>query len=312
MAAKRRVAIDGARQFLVGRFGAGVTDVSAIDHGEWSSTFSFGLDGMARVIRFGTHPDDYERDRFAATLAGAALPVPRILEIGEALELSYAISEQAFGAYLDDLDGPEFEAALPGLFAAMDAMREVSLPTGRFGNLDGSGRATEPDWRTYLLRVAEPSERLPEWRARLESNAAATAAFEAALERLKKVAPMHVEPHLVHSDLLNFNVLVQGAQPSAFLDWGCALAGDFLYDVAWLAYCQTWYPAWNGVDIIAAAKAHFDKIELPVPEFERRMEACLMHIGLGNLQYTAFAERWADLEDAIKRVGEVLSGAVGA
>ncbi len=117
-----------------------------------------------------------------------------------------------------------------------------------------------------------------------------------------------MEPHLVHADLLNFNVLVRGIRPSAFLDWGCALAGDFLYDVAWLIYYQFWYPAWQRIDILAEARAHFARTALPVPEFERRLQACLLHIGLGDLRYTTFARRAEGVRDACYRVRDVLDG----
>lgn len=311
MAAAEKVALESAISFLRKRFGGGVRDVSAIGHGEWSSTFSFEVDGQPRIIRFGAHRDDYERDAFAASLSSPALPVPRILEIGEGLGRHFAVSERAFGTYLDGLDGVAFAAVLPALFEAMDAMRAVNLPSRGFGEIDGDGRASYPDWRSCLLAVDEPSARLPGWRERVSENPSASALFEEALVRLQGLATADVEPHLVHADLLNFNVLVEGVRPSAFMDWGCAMAGDFLYDVAWLIYCQFWYPAWDGIDILAAAKNHFARTSLNVPGLEPRLQACLLHIGLGNLRYVSFARRPGGIQDACRRVREVLDGAVG-
>jgi hygromycin-B 4-O-kinase len=64
--------------------------------------------------------------------------------------------------------------------------------------------------------------------------------FDAAVARLKDmVASCPEERHLIHSDLLHYNVLVAGDQISAVFDWGCALYGDLLYDVAWLTF---WAP----------------------------------------------------------------------
>ena len=306
-----RVTLEQAERFLFERFGGGVRDVAGIVHGEWSSTFSFEVRGKARVIRFGTHPDDYERDRFAARLSTPALPVPRILEIGSGPGRYYAVSERAFGVYLDDLDGPAFAAVLPRLFEALDAMRAVVLPTRGFGEIDGRGRAILPDWRSHLLAVEEPTDRLPGWRERVEADTEARTIFREAFSQLQSVATRDVEPNLVHADLLNFNVLVDGVRPSAILDWGCAIAGDFLYDLAWLIFCQFWYPAWDGVDILAAATDHFSRTGVDVTDMKIRLQACLLHIGLGSLRYTAFAERPDGVRDACGRLREVMDGLVG-
>lgn len=308
--ASKSISVEAAEHFLVERFGKGVRDVARIAHGEWSSAFSFELSGEPRIIRFGEHRDDYERDRYAATLSTPALPVPQILEIGWGQGRHYAVSERAFGVYLDDLDGPAFAAALPRLFEALDAMRAVVLPTRWFGDLDGRGSASKRDWRAHLFSVAEPSERLPGWRERVDADREACAIFDEAFTRLQSIAPHDVEPHLVHADLLNFNVLIDGDKPAAILDWGCAMAGDSLYDLAWLMFCQFWYPAWAGIDILTAARGHFERMQVEVDGMERRLQACLLHIGLGSLRYNGFAARPEGVRDACRRLREVMDGLV--
>ena len=52
---------------------------------------------------------------------------------------------------------------------------------------------------------------------------------------------MRQERHLIHSDLLNYNVLVADGRISAVIDWGCAMYGDFLYDLAWFEFWAPWY-----------------------------------------------------------------------
>ncbi len=306
-----KVSLEDATRFLTERFGTEVRGVAGIDHGEWSSTFSFEVGRDARVIRFGIHLDDYERDRFAASLSTSTLPVPRVIEIGSALGRYYAVSERVFGVYLDDLDGSAFAAVLPALLESLDAMRSVVLPAQGFGDIDGQGRAVVPDWRSHLLAVAAPSDRLPGWRDRLDADPEARAIFKDAFSELEAVAPREMQPNLVHADLLNFNVLIDRGKPSAFLDWGCAMAGDFLYDVAWLMFCQFWYPAWEGVDILAAANEHFSGTNVAVGDMDRRLRACLLHIGLGSLRYTAFAERPDGVRDACRRLREVMDGSFG-
>ena len=35
----------------------------------------------------------------------------------------------------------------------------------------------------------------------------------------------------------------------AVFDWGCSLAGDFLYEVAWFTFWAPWYPALDAIDL---------------------------------------------------------------
>ena len=69
--------------------------------------------------------------------------------------------------------------------------------------------------------------------------------FDAGYARLLGLVDARPEArHLVHSDLLNFNVLAEDDRVSAVFDWGAALYGDFLWDVAWLTFWQPWYVNW--------------------------------------------------------------------
>ena len=57
--------------------------------------------------------------------------------------------------------------------------------------------------------------------------------FEEAYEYLQALADcVPKERHLIHSDLLHYNVLVKADRITGVLDWGCGMYGDFLYDLA--------------------------------------------------------------------------------
>ena len=45
---------------------------------------------------------------------------------------------------------------------------------------------------------------------------------------------------------------VDGDAVTAIFDWGCAFAGDFLYDVATILFWTPWYSALNDVDLLTA------------------------------------------------------------
>ena len=289
-----------AATFLVARFGPDIRDVIPIGRGEWSRAFAFRYGDADRVARFGAFLEDFAKDRLAARYASRDLPIPNVIETGEVLGGYYAISERAFGDYIDELDGARMHATLPSLFAALDAARGVDLSTTTgYGLWDAEGTGAFPSWREALLGVGaeRPGARVHGWRERLAASPIGTGPFDEALGHLRALVPFCPEArHLIHSDLLHFNVLVAGDRITAVVDWGSALYGDFLYDLAWFAFWSPWYPAWHGIDFRREAEDHFATNGLDVPHVSERFRCCQIHIGLDNLKYNAFKGNWDAVE----------------
>ena len=301
-----------ATAFLRSRFGDDVRDVSFVGRGEWSVAYGFRRGDASFVVRFGAWDEDFRKDRLAARFAAPALPIPSVIDIGDAFGGYYAVSERAAGGYLDELDGAQMRAMLPALFAALDAARVADLcGTTGFGIWGADGNAPHATWRAALLDIGNDhaGDRIHGWRERLAASPTGSAPFEQALATLRELsAHCPQERYLVHSDLLNRNVLVADGRISAVIDWGCALYGDFLYDVAWFAFWQPWYPAWEGIDFPREAQAHYAATGLETPQFAQRLCACQIHIGLAGQAYQAFTRRWADLEATAQRTLEVAGG----
>ncbi|MFZ2360928.1 MAG: aminoglycoside phosphotransferase family protein [Anaerolineae bacterium] len=294
-----------AQAFLAARFAGDASDVAPLGAGEWSQAFAFRQAGRDYVIRFGLHGDDFARDRLAAAFASPALPIPAVLELGEAYDGTYAIAERVCGGYIDDVDEAQMRGLLTALLAALDAMRRTDLShsTG-FGGWDAAGNAPYASWRAALLDVAgdRPGDRTHGWRARLAASAVGSKPFDAAYRCLESLADGLPDLHcLIHSDLLHYNVLVDGERITGVLDWGCAMTGDFLYDLAWLCFWQPWYPAWQRIDFEQEARRHYAAIDLAVPGFEQRLLCCQLHIGLAGMAYQAYAGDWTNLDVTVRR-----------
>ncbi len=298
-----------AKAFLVARFGGEVGDVSPIGHGEWSRAFAFRRASDEYILRFSALDEDFRKDRIAAGYCSRDLPIPAVVEVGPTRGGYFAISERAFGEFLDDLDEDQMRRVLPALFAALNATRQVDLSmTTGYGSWSADGTGPHPSWRAALLAVADdrPGERTHGWRERLAGSPTGSAPFDEALARLDALVPDSAqERHLIHSDLLNYNVLVADGRISAVIDWGCAMYGDFLYDLAWFLFWAPWYPAWRGIDFKHEAARHYASIGLDLPQFEERLTCCQIHIGLAAQAYNAFKERWDALEETARRTLEI-------
>ena len=301
-----------AEAFLASHLMRDVGEVSPVGQGEWSQAFGFRLGSAEYIVRFSDLDEDFHKDRIAARYTSRALPIPTIVEIGEIGSGFFAISERAHGRFLDDLDEKEMRATLPALFSALDAARHVDLSgsTG-YGAWDADGNAPHASWREALLAVAkdQPGDRTDGWRERLTASDTGSAPFAEGLARLEALTRYCPEDrHLIHSDLLNCNVLVEDERISAIIDWGCAMYGDFLYDLAWFLFWSPWYTAWRGLDLKGAAERHYASIGLEVPHFEERLTCCQIHIGLAAQAYNAFKERWDALAETAQRTLAVAEG----
>jgi hygromycin-B 4-O-kinase len=304
---------DDARAFLrvhLGRHDVG--PVELIGEGWWSRAFGFRDRDRDRVIRFGRHVDDFLKDRRAAAFRAPALPVPEVFEVGAAFDGYFAISTRAYGTPLESNAARGWHTVLPALFAALDALRAIDVSDDAgYGHWDAQGRARFSSWRDFLLAVEldTPKHRTHGWRQRLIDTPTGDAPFVAGLRVLRELADAFPrERYVVHGDLINRNVLVDGAQLTAVFDWGCSFYGDFLYDIAWLAFWEPWYPALTEIDVRGQARKHYSSIDLDVPDFEARVRACMIHIGLDHQAWNATTGDLDTLGRVIERTNGLLDG----
>ncbi len=285
-----------AARFVAGHYGRRAAGLHPLGAGEWSRAFALTLDGEERVIRFGDHVADFRKDEVMAAYSSQALPVPAVTEIGPAGDGYFAVSERAGGELLDYLGAAALRAALPAMLAALDAIGQIDAGGHGYGIWGPDLAAPAATWGQALLAAGEETARVPGWRAALASSPTGTGPFERGYARLADLAGDLVVPRrLIHGDLLNRNMLVTGSRIAAVIDWGSAQHGDPLYDAAWLIYWWPWYPQWQDIDIEAELLSHWKRRGDAAPDLDRRLLACLLHIGLDAMSYCAFRGRWDDL-----------------
>ncbi len=299
-----------AARFLAERYGPSAGSVAELGGGDWSRAFSFRLDHRDLVARFGRHLEDFTKDQKAMGFARPELPVPTVLEVGEALGGFYAISERHFGAFIESLDERQWRNLLPALLRALDALREIQPPGSGVDWASEAGSAPL-SWRRWLVESLEDhhGERVGGWRARIKEAPDIEEVFvsgERAMRSLLWACPE--VRHLLHRDLLHCNVLVaaDASRLEAVFDWGCSLAGDFLYEVAWLTFSAPWHPALAAIDVRRVIQDHYETIGLAVKHFDQRLACYELQIGLEDLAYAAFTGREDDLQAVARRTRQLL------
>lgn len=300
MSAKSSISIAETHQFLQQKWGAGVDDVAPIGAGAWSYAFAFTYDGGRYVIRWSFVRENFERDAVAATFSRADMPVPPTLELGSGPGGYYAISPFFPGGYLEALTSSDLERALPAILRMFTELRRIDCSRGAgFGDWGTDQYGEHPTWRSFLrsVNVDRPGRLTAGWQANLRQSPLDPARFERVYARFGTLVDACPEDrYMVHSDLLNRNVLVAGDRISAVLDWGSSFFGDTLYDVAWFHFYEPWYPEFGRLGVARRLLDHFQADPATnKTNVAERLLAYQLHIGLDSIAYNAFQRDWESL-----------------
>lgn len=299
------------QQFLAEQFDPTVSDVAPAGAGATSRAFSFCRGDEALIARFGSHGDDFAKDRYAFRYRGPGLPVPEVLAIGPAFGGCYAISRRVHGMPLEAVVADQWREVVPSVVALLEALRLADVAgISEFGSWDGGGLALRTRWSEHLLAVADdsPSQRIHGWRARLATSPEGQAAFDWGLSCLHQVRDDTAPRSLIHGDLLNRNVLVEGGAVSGVFDWGCASYGDHLYDLAWFIFWAPWHPNLDVPLLCAALEQRWREAGYWPHNLQARLSACFLHIGLDHLAYNAYRGDWPTLALTAERMRALVDG----
>lgn len=306
-----QISKDHLRKFLSGHLQTNISNIDTVGNGEWSQTFFFTTNEQRKVIRFSSVDEDFKKDAFAARYASPTLPIPPIEEIGEAFERFFAISPYIDGKMIDHFTAAEMREAVPALLDLLNALREVDGPQTRgYGGFGDDGNSAIPSWREYLTIIPHdsPESRLYGWRKNLAGNKAAEEIYQLGRQRLLDLIPLCPEErHMVHNDLLHFNLIMKGSQVAAVIDWGCALWGDFLYDLAMFTAWQFYYPAMAGINFAEEARRFFQAKNVLLLHFKERLECYQIHLLLDSLTYNTWKEDHTQIDLTIRRLKEILA-----
>lgn len=241
--------------WLGGKLGQEVLKLQPISGGFWSSAFVFEAQGEELVLRLSKMRDGFDTDAAAFVVAGSVLPVPQVLEIGEAFDGYFAISRRHHGRFIETTPIEDSEGVGTALGSLLKKLR--SMPSSRaepvqwFDPNASRGLA----WQEWLLSglVDDPAKQVSGWRERLGADVRADGLFRTCQSAIEELLPLCPERRdLIHGDLLHQNVLVSAEDASritAIFSWKCSVRGDFLFDVAWCTHWGPWLPTIGSADL---------------------------------------------------------------
>jgi hypothetical protein len=305
------LSLDEVGDFLAHRYGSTVGGLAALSGGFWSSAYGYEIDGHELVIRFGSIRSGFEADRKAMEFDRPGLPVPAVLEIGDAFGGAYAVSVRRCGRFLEEVAAEESVVAGPMILNLLASLYGIQTEVDASVDWLSAGAGSALTWRQWLIDGLVDSPTRPNygWSSTLAANDEFDGLFWRCRERIEGLLEACPERRdMVHGDLLHGNVLVSenADQVNAVISWKCSVLGDFLFDAAWCAFWgRVAHPGIAAADVfgrvLAAPWAAADPTALA--DAAHRRHCYELHIGATHLGWSA----WVGDEAALSSIGGALS-----
>lgn len=268
--------------FLKNHFSTEILQLEPIKGGEISQAFSFVTNNKSYVIRVHTIINDFKKEKYAYEhFASEKIPIPKFLGLGKIdNNYHYAITKQAKGDNLDDLDLKTRKKLVPQLFAILDSIHavDVSRKSG-YGDVEDSGNAHFKSWKEFILSIN--SEDYFHWSTIFQTTIMKQDVFDLLYKKLVDLIQYCPEERaLVHGDFGFSNVISDGQKITGVVDWSLMTYGDPLYDVAWLDLWSEQIPFGK------LYKERISKNNMP-KHYEERLTCYKIHQGIGALEFFA-------------------------
>ena len=217
---------------VLSRAGLGVDDIARADTGHSGQVFTCSLDGQPGYCRFMPHDKARLHIAIDALLRAHHVPLPELLAMGldATAQKGFLIHSVVSGKRLHRWKRkPESDHVLA---AAGKTLADIhAIPCHGYGRLTlrNDRVAGEKDsWRAYLEEVM-PHATLEKLTSAKILSTAERKAFERMFETLAADPP---DIRLLHRDYSFSHVYSDGQRITAIIDWGNAISGDPLLDLA--------------------------------------------------------------------------------
>lgn len=284
----------------------------ALNNGAWSAAYKFSTGEGDLVARVSDTDLNFKKDKWAFEIVEDYLPVPEIFSIDYEKENYICISEFVQGVHFETLDATGLKPIKNAIINLFEGLHSIDVrKVSGYGDLDTNLNGSCKSWKEYMLAVASDHDQkcnlIHGWRENIRQSASFLKQFDELFLELKRLLEYLPEiKYLVHSDLLNFNVLTDKNKISAVLDWGSCLIGDYLYDLAWFEFYEPWYPEFAKINLLEEIRLRVFKFDSSQYKAERLL-AYKLHIALGSMAYNSYRKDWQEFRKAYNRTKSMRS-----
>lgn len=307
-----RVSEPDAAAFLAAYHEEPVRGLELLRGGFWSAAYGYSVAGRELVARFGPLREGFEMDRAAMAFNGPDLPVPDVVEVGDAFDGAFAISVRHHGRFLEDIDIGDAVTTARTVDRLLAALRAA----GSRPNASSAWYPTGADPRSFTWRrwlgdglVDDPKRTVSGWRRKLADDADLDALFEACTARVRQLVEVCPERRdIVHGDLLHQNAMLTDDLDamSALFSWKCSVRGDFLFDVAWCTFWSSWHPGIAAINLWRRTWAADDVSADDLVDAALRHHCYELHIGCTHLGWNAWTGNADELQAVAQHLAHVL------
>ncbi|HEX4207994.1 MAG TPA: aminoglycoside phosphotransferase family protein [Ktedonobacteraceae bacterium] len=286
--------------FLQRQFAGKPENIQQLVEGEESQAFSYECDGKGYVLRIHRGSVGFQKDAYAANhFHSEKLPIPRVIQVGSIDEHhAFCLTEKRPGFTFQDADPQMIRQLLEPITQVWLALKECDLcETTGFGDFDADGQGVYATWQEFLLSLFDSSAY--DW-SRVVQFMGQTAFRYLVTPFISLAQSCPEERSLVHGDFGSNNVLTDGQNITAVLDWENAKYGDPLFDVATAYFWSPW------LNCMAAQAGYYDELLSTLPSYHERLRCYQLRIGLDEIHDTVIHQNWRMAQWAIKRSTEIV------
>jgi hygromycin-B 4-O-kinase len=287
---KTKIESEQVLKFLQENFDKTVSNLTLLKGGELSCPYSFTSSVNEYIIRIDSQIASYQKDEYAWKHFGSSqLSIPEMIRSGKFDEkLYFSITRKVNGKTLDMFSDNEIKQIIPSIISTLGYIHSIDISnTNGYGYWDKSGNANFQSWKEYITTVDKHNK---SWLKNPEAK------YDKLLNKIyEKIIVLcsycSEERYLLHGDFGFNNVISDGKNITAVLDWGEGMYGDFIYDIAWL---DAWQETIKYEDIFYQ---YYKKIGKKIPYFKERVLLYKLFIYYGSIIFFVQSDQ---KEEAIK------------
>lgn len=283
---KIRMSTEEVASFLKKYYGGEVKNVLVVEEGEISRVFFYQYAGQDYVIRFNRRGEGYQKElHLSKTLSRKGILMPKILEVDQANEIFFSISERVAGVTIATLAEQRLQKLLPTLIRALVELHHVNIEESvGYGFIDRSGDASFNDLTLFFESFFD--QRNPNfwtgWHHLYEESFLEREIMEKLYSKMMKLLSYSKDKrYLVHGDFHLGNIIADREELTAIIDWEMAMYGDFMFDVATI---HMWHAQLRFPELIYT---YLERHGKGVQHFEQRLNAYTLCKGIDALRFFA-------------------------